>query len=216
MSHAAPRPAGVEPSVTVLGEAAIRTEPDEALVWITLSAVAPAPGSALADVAQRSEKLGEMLDELHLAREERSTAGVTVEEEFDHTQEGRQSRGHRARASVSVRVADNDLIGRLMMRASEELDARISGPHWRISASNPAWLEVATRAAESAKAKASAYAAGVQTRLGTLISLSEPEHHLHHGGLRLRSASGGEDMHIEGGEQEVTAAVSATFKLEPL
>lgn len=214
MSSAAPDPASVQASVTVLGEAAIRTEPDEAIVWVTLSAVHPSPGAALADVAHRSEKLGQMLDELAIAGAERSTAGVTVVEEFDHTQEGRRSLGYRAQASVSIRVADNDLIGRLMMRASEELDARISGPHWRISASNPAWLEAATHAAESAKAKANAYAAGVQTRLGALISLSEPEHG--YGVMRARAASGGPEIQIEGGEHEVTATVNATFKLEPL
>lgn len=211
MSYGSPDPAGLQPSVTVLGVAGIRTNPDEAVVLITLSAVHATPGAALADVAQRGNKLDQMLDELHIAREERSTAGVTVVEEFDHTQEGRRPLGNRAQASVSIRVSDNELIGRLVMRASDELDARISGPHWRISASNPAWLEAATHAAENAKAKASAYAAGVQTRLGALISLSEPEHAY---GV-IRAASGGSEMHIESGQHEVTATVAATFKLEP-
>lgn len=36
------------------GEAIIRGEPDEAVLWITLSTLASAPGAALADVARRS------------------------------------------------------------------------------------------------------------------------------------------------------------------
>jgi hypothetical protein len=40
----------VGPTVTVRGEAEIRTEPDEAIVWISLSALDKSPGPALADV----------------------------------------------------------------------------------------------------------------------------------------------------------------------
>ena len=39
------------PTVSVVGEAAIRTQPDEAFLSITLSAVHESPGPALADVA---------------------------------------------------------------------------------------------------------------------------------------------------------------------
>jgi uncharacterized protein YggE len=102
-----------------------------------------------------------------------------------------------------------------MMRASDELDARVAGPSWRISTSNPVWLEAATQAAARAKAKAAAYAAGVDARIGALIALSEPEHaHAIIRPLAARAAAG-PDVHVEGGEQEVVAAVTATFALEP-
>lgn len=203
------------PTVTVVGEAAIRTEPDEAIVWITLAAIEPSPGPALADVAKRSDALVQMLEELAVAREDRSTTGVTVGEEFEHTNDGRRSVGHRALATTSVRLADTELIGRLVMRATDELDARIAGPSWRISMSNPVWLEAATQASARAKAKAAAYAAGVDARLGALLALSEPEH-VHGTGIRMAArAAAGPDVHFEAGEQEVTATVSATFVLEP-
>jgi uncharacterized protein YggE len=203
-------------TVTVLGEATIRTEPDEAIVWITLSALDASPGPALANVAKRSDALTELLDELAIARQDRSTTGVTVSEEFDHTKEGRRSLGHRAIASMSVRLTDTDMIGRLIIRASDELDARIAGPSWRISTGNPAWLEAATQAAARAKAMAAAYAAGVDARLGALIALSEPEHGamIRPLAAHMRTASAGPDMPIEAGEQEVIAAISATFVLD--
>lgn len=203
-----------QPTVTVIGEAAIRTEPDEGIVWITLSATEASPGLALADVAKRSDALAQMLNELEIVRQDRSTTGVTVREEFEHTNTGRRSLGHQATATMSVRVADTELIGRLVMRATDELDARIAGPSWRISMSNPAWLEAATQAASCAKAKAAAYAAGVDARLGALLALSEPEHGTGMFMPAARRAAAGSDVHIEAGEQEVTAAVSATFALE--
>jgi uncharacterized protein len=203
-----------QPTVTVLGEVAIRTEPDEAIVWITLSAVDASPGPALADVAKRSDALVAMLDALAIARRDRSTTGVSVTEEFDHTPDGRRSLGHRALASMSVRLADTEMIGRLITRASDELDARIAGPDWRISTDNQVWLTAATQAAARAKAKAAAYAAGVDVRLGALISLSEVE--AGRGMIRRAAAraQAGPDMQVEGGEQEVIATVSATFALD--
>ena len=113
-----------------------------------------------------------MLDAFAVARRDRSTTGVSVTEEFDHTPDGRRSLGHRALASMSVRLADTEVIGRLITRASDELDARIAGPSWRISTDNPVWLTAASQAAARAKAKAAAYAAGVDARLGPLIALS--------------------------------------------
>jgi uncharacterized protein len=204
-----------QPTVTVLGAAAMRTEPDEAIVWIMLSSVDTAPGPALADVSKRIDGLAAILDELGIARQNRSTTGVAVTEEFDHTKDGRRSLGHRALASMSVRLADTDVIGRLIMRASDELDARIAGPSWRISPDNPVWLEAATQAAARAKAKAAAYAAGVDARLGALIALSESEQG--RGMIRTAAAHAktGPDMQVEGGEQEVITTVSATFALEP-
>lgn len=204
-------------TVTAVGEAALRTEPDEAFVWITLSAVDESPGPALEDVAKRSEALATLLDELGIARELRSTTGVTIAEEFDHTSRGRRSLGHRAIATLSVRLTDASLIGRLAMRASAELGARIAGPRWRVSPSNPAWLEVATRASANAKAKAAAYAAGVDARLGRLMALSEPQHHSGLGVMHPLSARAapGPDIDVEAGEEEVAASVQATFALEP-
>ena len=70
-------PGGQEstPTVTVRGEAVLRAEPDEALLWITLTALENDPGRALADVSRRSAQLATMLDELGVASADRSTTG---------------------------------------------------------------------------------------------------------------------------------------------
>jgi uncharacterized protein YggE len=70
-------------TITVRGEAAVRTEPDEGVLWITLSAFEESPGQALGDVATRSEALVALLDELGVAEADRSTAGVSVRQDFD-------------------------------------------------------------------------------------------------------------------------------------
>ncbi|MGH2861846.1 MAG: SIMPL domain-containing protein [Solirubrobacteraceae bacterium] len=202
-----------QPTVTVTGSAIVRTEPDEAVVWISLTALKDLPGSALADVGHRSTGLVALLDEVGVGKADRSTSGVTVYEEFEHGAAGRRSVGHHAVSRVSVRLTEPDLIGRLIERSTADLAAQIDGPHWLISPDNPARLKAARQAAADAQRTAQAYAEGVGAELGRLIRLAEPEHPR---GLRTAAASAKHpagDMPVEPGESEVTAAIAATFAL---
>jgi uncharacterized protein YggE len=206
---------GAAPTVSVIGEAMLRAEPDEALVIVSLSALKDSPGQALEDVASRSLALATLLDELAIAAADRSTTGVGVHEEFDHTADGRRSLGHRAVSAVSVHLTDLDAIGRLVTGVTTELAARVDGPHWRIAAANPIRLEAARQAAADGRRKAQAYAEGVGAQLGALIRLAEPGIGAGSGpGMyRAMAASGGGDMPIESGEQQIAATVEVTYEL---
>jgi hypothetical protein len=206
--------AGV-PTVTVIGEAVLRAEPDEATVVVTMSALADTPGPALAEVAGRSEALGAVLDELGVGAPDRATTGVTVYEEFDHTKAGRRSLGHRAAATVTVRLDDLEVISRLVMRATTELAAHVEGPRWRVAAENPVRLEAARQAAAAGRRKAEAYAEGLGARVGRLVKLKEPEDpRFHRASTMAFAASGGSEMPIDPGEQEIAATIELTFTLE--
>ncbi len=204
-------------TITVRGEASLRADPDEALLWITLSEVENTSGKALADVGRRTEAVLALLDELQVAPEDRSTSGVSVDEEFDPASaRGRRSLGHRATAGVALRVADADVISRIISRSVDELRASISGPRWFVSPGHPIRLEAARLAASDARRKAEAYASGVSAELGGLISLVEPERSsgstLRLGRFEERSGEGGH-VPIEADHLEVTAAIDATFEL---
>jgi uncharacterized protein len=205
------------PTVTVRGDALIRSEPDEAVLSITLSALEAGPGAALSDVSARSNALVALLEDAGVAKADRSTTGVTVAEEFDHTEEGRRSLGHRASSRVSVRLSDPQLIGRLITQATEDLAAQVNGPHWLISLDNPARLEAARQAAADAKRKAQAYAEGIGAKIGRPVELSEPNTHVvqrHARGVALSARASIEPMPVESGEHEVGASIQATFTLE--
>jgi uncharacterized protein YggE len=209
-------------TITVRGEASLRADPDEALLWITLSEVENTSGKALADVGRRTEALLALLDELLVAGEDRSSSGVSVAEEFESSSaRGRRSLGHRATAGVALRVSDADVISRVISRSVEELRASISGPRWFVSPAHPIRLEAARHAAAEAQRKAEAYASGVGAELGALIALVEPERP---GGSTLRlghfeplSGTAAETgrIPIDAGQIEVTAAIDATFELRP-
>ncbi|HTU86548.1 MAG TPA: SIMPL domain-containing protein [Solirubrobacteraceae bacterium] len=206
-------------TVKVRGEGLIRTEPDEALLWIALTALESAPGAALQDVSTRAAGLVAMLDDLGVAKADRATTGVTVHEEFEHGSEGRRSLGHRAITRVSVRLTDHELIGRLIERSVQELGARIDGPRWQIAPDNPARLEAARAAAADAQRKARAYAEGLGAGLGPPLDVVEADEHSagHASGAwraAARSLSIGEPVAVEPGEQEVAASVYVTFALD--
>lgn len=205
------------PTVSVVGSVVLRAEPDEAMVVVILSALMDGPGPALEDVARRSEALVALLDELGIASSDRSTTGVSVHEDFDHTHEGRRSLGHRAASAIAVRLTALDLIGRLVTRATTELDARVDGAHWQIAADNPIRLEAARQAAADGQRKAQAYAEGVGARLGALIRLTEPESAAgsRRGAKFIALSASSGDMPLEAGEQEISAAIEVMFALKP-
>jgi uncharacterized protein len=204
------------PTVTVTGRAVLRAEPDEAVLWVTLSALTDAPGAALSDVSERSQALVALLDRLGVEPADRSTTGVTVYEEFEHTKAGRRSLGHRAMSRVSVRVTDPGVIGRLITEATENLAAQIDGPRWLVSPGNPIRLEAARQAAADARRRAQAYAEGVGAQLGRVLRLADPDQH--HFAARAAGAmepmAAAAPMPIEPGESDVAAVVEATFTLE--
>ncbi len=117
-------------TVTVRGFATIRAEPDEALLEVTLSALEDAPGPALSDVSARSKGLVALLDELGVAKADRSTTGITVYESFDYVKRERRSEGYRASSGVTVRVTDPEVLGRLVAQATETGDQRCGTMLW--------------------------------------------------------------------------------------
>jgi uncharacterized protein YggE len=200
------------PTIQVRGHGTGRSEPDEAVMWITLTATADAPGEALSEVAARSNSLATVLDELQIDKADRTTSGMTVFEEFDHTQEGRKSLGHRAAIEVTLRLTDAELIGQLVSRVAAELDARIQGPRWRIAPDNPVRLEAAREAARDAERKARAYAEGVGAQLGRPLRMTEPEHG--HVGWVAPARASRDHVQVDAGEHEVSASIEVTFALE--
>jgi len=202
------------PTVTVWGEALVRTAPDEAVLWLTLSAVEDAPGAALSDVAARGDALVELLDGLGVTKADRSTTGITIEEEHDHSGGGPRLIGHRATSQTAVHLTDPEQVGQLVSTAADELAARVHGLRWLISLDNPVRLEAARQASADAERKARAYAEGIGAGLGPLIRLSESGDAEPHRMVRTASAVGlSGSIPVEAGEQAVRASIEATFAL---
>ena len=162
-------------TVTARGTAVARTAPDEASLELSVEALRPSPGEALADVATRAETLVALCDELGIAPERRVTTGATVGEQVEHDREGRrQHRGYLAVSRLLVRVEEATVAGRLLAESVERADARVAGPWWTVAPDNPARLQACRDAALDARRKAEAYAAALGARLGAIVAVREP------------------------------------------
>jgi hypothetical protein len=211
-------------TVSATGEARVRVAPDEADLWIMLSAVEPVAGDALAGVGRRASGLVALLDEFSVAKRDRSIGGISVAEEFEHSQQGRRSLGYRATANASIRVTDAELIRQLVTEATERVQAQINGPHWRVSPSNPAHLDAVRDASADARRKAEALAEGLGAQLGPVLCLVEttaapPPSGGGGGAMRtsrgpMRAPAGPDPgIPIEPGEHDVVSNVEVTFVL---
>jgi hypothetical protein len=204
-------------SITVRGTGVVRAQPDEAELTFLITALAARPDEALDDVAARSATLQDVLGETGVARPQRRTSGVSIDEEREYADGRHVHRGYRATNVVTVRIGDAELIGRLIRVATERAGASVRGPLWLVAPDNPAHVEACALASADARRKADAYVGALGMRLGAITRVAEPgvapEPRTHVRSTALMAAS--VEMPVEPGEQGVHAAVDVTFLLEP-
>jgi uncharacterized protein YggE len=211
------------PSITVVGHGRVTVEPDEAHLWLRLTRLEGSSEKALREVAKRSEALQRVLDELEVAPADRSTRGVSVREETEWRKDRQVHKGFRAATVVDLRLADPDLIARLISRATAEADAQVDRLQWVVSRESAVRRDACRRAAEDARHRAEAYAEGLGVPLGQVERVvesgaREPRVARDHGmaEMAFAAAAPGREaptVDVSPGEQEVSASVDVTFRL---
>jgi uncharacterized protein YggE len=205
-------------TVTVTGRAVVRVPPDEANLSLTVEATRTTAADALEDVSAGARRLVELCDELGISADRRVTTGASVNEHVEHDREGRrQHRGYRASNTLALRLADVELVGKVLQQAVEGAAARVAGPWWSIAVDNPAHLEAAQLAARDARERAAAYAEALGARLGAITAVREPGTQRPpepRAMYRMTDASLEAGAPIEAGEQELTTEVEVEFALE--
>jgi uncharacterized protein len=202
-------------TITVNGYGEVSVPPDEGTLTFSVESVAATPREATSEVAEQARALVGLLDELEIPAGKRSTTGVLVSEAGEHDQQGRwQHRGFRAAESLTVAAASGAL-GDLIGGAVERAQARVDGPRWQVAANNPARKEALQAAAENARTRAEAVAAGLGVRVGAVVEAKEEA--AYH--PVARQAAFGAMMEgappIEAGEMTVACTLSVTFQVEP-
>jgi uncharacterized protein YggE len=207
----------------VRGEAVVKAQPDEVELLVEVAFLARTPEEALAEVARRGAALTELFDELGVPRKRWTTSGVAVEEtvEWDQQRQQQVHRGYTATNRVTLRLADAEVVGRLMNEATTRAQARLHGPWWRIATDNPARTEACRQAAVAARRKAEAYATALGARLGSIVEVREPgteppRPEPRAKGMRAMamSAEVAPELTVQAGELDVSAVVIATFAVD--
>lgn len=207
-------------TITVAGTAVVPAQPDEVAIGVTLSHLAPTPDAAITEVAARSQQLEAIFNELSIGRDRWTTSGVSVNEEREWDGNRQIHRGYRAGTRVHLRVADAQLVGKVMHEAVRRCQAAIDGPTWLIAPDNPAHDEARRLAATSARAKAETYATALNTRLGSILTVTEPglatepARPIHKGARMLAMESAAPELTVQSGDLDISATIVVTFALE--
>jgi hypothetical protein len=206
-------------SVIVRGTAAATVSPDRAELTLEVSHVASDAAAALANVAQRSQQLIDMLSSHDIGRTDWATEGVHVGEEHEWKNNRHVLVGYRASTSVSVTVRDLDKVGVLINESVTLASASVRSLSFSVDRENPAHTRLMSAAARDAKARAFAYTDALGMRLGDVELISEnsisagPEPMPRYAmavqadGMEMSSAP----MAVSGGLIELTASVHVRF-----
>ncbi len=164
-------------TILVRGSATVDVPPDYATIRIQVSERARSREKALDAVAERTSSVDRILDELGGVVSNRVTASARI---VAMRGAGRGDRGFLASRSLVCEIRDHAVLGGLFERLVDA-DSEFEGPWWHLDDSNPVFEQVRSKAAADARAKAAAYASGVDQEVGKLRWLAEP-------GLRIGGA----------------------------
>jgi len=206
-------------SVTVRGTALAAVTPDRAELGLALTHLAPDAAVAYDEVADRSQQLEAMLAGHGFAREDWTTEGVQVGEEYQWQNDSNVLVGYRATTAVSVTVRRTELVGTLIRDGVTDAGAGVRNLVWRVDADNPARRELMAAAARDAHLRATAYVDALGLHLGDVELISElpptaepsPE-------PRMMMAAGGKmadhaELSVSGGLVELGAEVFVRFAI---
>lgn len=161
------------PSVIVRGTAAATVSPDRAELTLELAHVASDAAAALANVAERSQKLVAMLTSHDITRSDWATEGVHVGEEHEWKNNRHVLVGYRASTAVAVTIRNLDKVGELINESVTLAKASVRHLTFHVDRENPAHTRLMAAAARDAKARAFAYTEALGLRLGEVELISE-------------------------------------------
>ena len=208
------------PSVIVRGTAAASVTPDLAELTLEVSHRAADAAAALDGAAAKSQQLSAALDGHGIASDDRATAGISVNEEYEYRDNQSVLVGHRATAAVTVTVRSTDLVGRIVRDAVGDAGAAVRTLAWRVEGTNPARADLLSEAARDARRRATAYAEALGLRLGEVELISEApiatEPVMPRGAMLAMDAAPmakGREVAVNEGLVELTADVHVRFSL---
>ena len=207
-------------TLTVTGSAAIGAPPDGASIEIRVSSLEATATEALSAGATALELVRAALAEEGVADEDLQTVRISLDEEFNYTEEGRVSIGFTFRNTIRVTVDGVDGIGDVIDAAVGAGGDTVSINRIQFLVSNRVALEDAARLAaiDEARRKALAMAGQAGVSLGR-VSIIEEIGFATPVGIAQPEAADDADFALTarapvfGGEEQITASVRIVFEI---
>ncbi|NPE26682.1 SIMPL domain-containing protein [Methanococcoides sp. SA1] len=217
---------GFSPSetITVEGVSSVSVVPDEISVYFSAETLEDSADLAKDKNAVIVANVKTALIDAGFERDDFETSNFNVREEFDWSEDGRDSLGFKATHSIIVRMSSEDegMIG-VAVDAAVDNGALLSYVNFELSQDleNEYKALAMKSAAEDARVKGEAVADGLGARLGKVVSTSSSDFGyrpwLAYSEVAMDGASmKGEEVatNIQVGEQEISSRISVTYKIK--
>jgi len=158
-------------TITVSGTATISAQPDEALVTLGVHTQA---GTAQAALAENAQKMQKVLDALHnagLTADDLATTNVSLYPMYAN--DGQSVTGYQADNQIQATIRDLSKVGNVIDSAVSAGANMASGVTFQLSDQNPGQGQALARAIDNAKTKADAMAAAAGAGVGEVVTISE-------------------------------------------
>ncbi len=161
--------------ISVVGEGRAMATPDRAVFHVGVEVRRPSVQEARAGSA---EAIGRMLEALRgagVAAEDVQTSQLTIQPEYEYTEQGRRFLGYLATNTLSVRVTDLDRVATAIDAAVTAGGdaARFDGLRFELVDPSAPRAEARRRAVEDARARAEQLAAASGVTLGDAVAVEE-------------------------------------------
>ena len=200
----------------VVAEGRTTRVPDIATISAGVVSQAPTAAAALADNAQRMNRVLVALKKAGVAPRDIMTRSVGLSPQFRYADnQPPVLTGYQATNSVSVRFRDVAASGAILDALVSQGANQIDGPTLSLSNPDAALDEARTDAVQRTKARATLYARAAGLTVVRILSISEGgEQSAPHGPVLYASAKAVSDTTIVAGETAVTATLSVRFLLK--
>src|SRR4051794_26619388 len=217
----------VPATLSVVGEGTARLAPDLAVVVVDFQRRRKDAVDARNSVNKRSQRLIDSATSLGIDRKEIQTAAITLERAVLRPLKkgGKQRIRYTAETTVSLRVVDVDVTGKLLNAATAAGASSIDGPNFDFSdptagraAAEKAAVENARKRADAAAALVGQKVVGVQSLdLNPNSSTPTPDSQVAAGsGPAPQKSTTPAPTPVAAGQEEFNASVTAVFLIAPL
>jgi uncharacterized protein len=208
----------VVPTIEVSASASVSTEPDQAVVQLSVETFAKMAIDATQENAGKMSQISKKLKALGIDPAQIRTTHFQVDPQYEY-KEGRQKDprpiGYRVHNTVEVDILDIKMVGQVIDGAIDAGANRVMGLTFQVRNSERAYQMALTRAMENAKNQAKAIAMGAGVNVGDLLWVSTTGHAPAPVYKTMRAeAMMSADTPISGGELSVVANVRVRYRIK--
>jgi len=213
---------GNDRTLNAQGTATVKSMPDEVSVYVNIEVLKDTAEEAKNENSRISENVQTSLKNAGITNIE--TMNYNIYEDFDWTDDGRESNGFRATNILNIKTTDFDLVGKIIDLSVNAGATSIQSVNFELSDAKQSELkkQALAKASEDARLKAEGMAEGLGAKLGRIKSVSDSSYNYRAypmldmaetmGAGAVKSAV--EDVIINPRELEVSANVNVVFALK--